>query len=96
MTPAIMFVYGFLGAFVVDFEKLYVEIERHSRPSGSAKVYPQHSVLALRFVHSLCGGFLAVAWGESFPQTVPLTFMAVGGAAGLIVDRFGQLIARKF
>jgi len=96
MTPSIMFVYGFVGAFVVDFEKLYLEVtERKPRVVGFPKAYRQPEFWVLRVLHSIGGGFLAAAWGESFAQQTPLTLMAVGGAAGLIVDRFGQLIAQK-
>lgn len=97
MTPGTMFIYGFFGAFAVDFQKVYLEAaDRNSRIAGLPRVYRQPGFWMLRLVHSFTGGFLAVAWGESFLQMTPITLMAVGGAADLILQKFGNALTRKF
>jgi hypothetical protein len=97
MTHSIMFIYGFLGAFTIDFEKLYSEtMGPKFRASGFPKTYRRTSYWIFRLTHPIFGGFLAIAWGQSFPGTNPLTLMAVGGGAGVIIERFGKLIANKF
>ena len=94
MTLAI-FIYGLLGAFAVDFERLYVAMaERNNRIVGFPRAYRQPSFWVMRVVHSLIGGSVTVAWSESFPNATPLALMAVGGAAGLILDRFGRFVTK--
>jgi hypothetical protein len=92
MLPTEMiFTYGFLGAFAVEFHAMYQEINQRI---GLPARYTRIGYWALQIVHAGLGGCLAIAWTETYPNTNPLTVMAVGGSARLIILKFGEIVSR--
>lgn len=89
MTPYMMFVYGFTGAFAADFQKLINGLPPNT--VGIPKRYVRVNYWVIQLTHAVLGGCLAVAWGQSFTMVMPLTLMAVGGGARLIIERFDDI-----
>lgn len=92
MTLYTMFIYGFIGAFAADFQNFINTLPPQA--VSMPKQYTRVSYWVIPIIHATLGGCLAVAWGQSNPTAMPLTLMAVGGAAQLIIRRFGDVAGR--
>lgn len=96
MTLDVIFIYGFLGAFAVDFQAFYEEVNKRTfEVVGSPQNYTQVSFWLLQLVHALLAGFLTVAWAQTYPKTDPLTLVAIGGSSRIIILKFGQFVSKN-
>ncbi|HEX8888724.1 MAG TPA: hypothetical protein VF779_06085 [Pyrinomonadaceae bacterium] len=95
MLPGITFVYGFLGAFAVDFQAFYEEVNELTH-IGIPHKYVRPGYWLIRLVHAVIGGSLALAWSQSYSEANPLLLVAVGGSSRVLILKFGQIVAGKF
>jgi hypothetical protein len=95
MPLGVMFMYGFLGAFAVDFQSFYEELNQRKPQVVRVPVrYTHASYWLLRLIHAVIGGGLAVTWGQTYPAD-PLVLVAVGGSARIIILKFGQFVVGR-
>jgi hypothetical protein len=94
MPLSVIFFYGFLGAFAVDFQAFFEEVNQlNRRVVGLPHRYTHTSFWVLRLIHALMGGCLAIVWAETYMIVNPLVLVAVGGSTRVIILRFGQIVA---
>jgi hypothetical protein len=96
MPLNVMFIYGFIGAFAVDFQIFFEEVNRlKTHTVGIPRRFTNPSYWMILLIHAAVGGCLATAWGETYPSCGPLMLVAVGGSTRVLVDKFSRLLAQK-
>jgi hypothetical protein len=94
MPLSVIFFYGFLGAFAVDFQAFFEEVSQLGpRVVGLPNRYTHKSFWMLRLIHALMGGSLAIVWAQTYLIVNPLVLVAVGGSTRVIILKFGQIVA---
>src|SRR5689334_9361761 len=94
MPLTVVFFYGFLGAFTVDFQAFYEEVNNlPGHTVGLPKRYTRKSYWMIRLIHALMGGCMATVWAQTYLIDNPLVLVAVGGSTRVIIERFGKFLA---
>jgi hypothetical protein len=94
MPLSAIFCYGFLGAFAVDFQAFFDEVNGlNPRVVGLPNRYTHVSFWMLRLIHALMGGCMAITWAQTYIPVNPLMLVAVGGSTRIIILKFGQFVA---
>jgi hypothetical protein len=96
MSLNIFFMWGFLGAFAIDFQAFYEQINQPKfQMVGIPDYYTKVNFWLLQLIQAVIGGFLALAWAHTTPATNPLIAVGVGASWRILILRLGEFVAQK-
>ena len=95
MAQHLVFMYGFLGAVMVEFQSFYDDFKRQD--FEVVGIPSRHKYDRLYWVvllaHAVIAGILTLACAQTYPRLDALSILAVGGSSRLIILKFGQFVS---